>query len=342
MNPKIRIGLIGCGKIAKRHVNWFLEHPEAEITALCDPDPDARRATRSLVREKRPEAELVEFERHPALLESGTCDAVAVLLPHYLHFPVCQDALERGHHVLVEKPMVIEPGHAQELKRLTEDKGLTLAIGYQRNTMSEYRLVAKMIARGEFGELQFFSAHLEQDWHGALQAAGQDDSWRWNRDLAGGGQLTDSGSHTLGAVFSVLQRDPESVFAFIETRGAAVDITTVAAVRFQGGLLGSLAIGGFGHSVTEVLRVVGDKKSARIFFRTVNEQALEIDGEIVDAKALLPGTTPNANFIDALHGKAEIRSGPTLGLRVAQLTQALYQSANFGHPITIQRPFLPS
>jgi len=80
---------------------------------------------------------------------------------------------------------------------------------------------------------------------------------------------------------------------------------------------------------------VGDKKSARIFFRTVREQALEVDGKIVDAKSEISVSTPNANFIDAIRTGAEVRANANLGLRVAQLTEALYASAAEHRPVAI-------
>ena len=151
----------------------------------------------------------------------------------------------------------------------------------------------------------------------------------------GGGQLVDTGSHTIAAMLDVTGLVPKEAFAYVETDGLPVDLNTAGVVRFTNNAVASVMIGGFGHKVTEVLRVVGDKKSARIFFRTVREQALEVDGEIVDAKSASPGSTPNANFVDAILNGADVSANANLGLRVAQLTEALYQSAAEHCPVTI-------
>lgn len=336
MSQNIRVGIIGCGKISNRHGSWFLEDPDCEIVALCDLDADARKEREQAIREIHPEAKIEHFSDHRKLLEEGGVDAVAILLPHHLHYTICLDAIEAGKHVLVEKPMVTDVSQAREIMEKAEAAGLVLGIAYQRNTMSEYQYVKRMIDNGELGKIQFLSAHLEQPWFDIVHRPEIANTWRSSHEQAGGGQLVDSGSHTVSAVLAVTRLVPEEAFAFVENAGLGVDVNTVAAVKFRGGVLGSLTIGGFGHSCTEILRVVGDKASARIFFRTVQEQSLEIDGEVVDAKNLLPGTTPNLNFLETIRGNATLESDAELGLRVAQLTEALYASAKAHRPVRME------
>lgn len=336
MSQNIRVGIIGCGKISNRHGNWFLEDPDCDIVALCDLDEANRMERESAIRELRPGAEIEHFSDYRRMLEKVDLDAVAVLLPHHLHFPVGLDTIRAGKHLLMEKPLTTDVQEARELMEAAEKANLVLGIAYQRNTMSEYLYVKRMIERGDFGKIQFLSAHLEQGWFHVYSSPGFANSWRSNQELAGGGQLIDSGSHTVSAVLAVTNLVPEEAFAYVENAGLPVDVNTVAAVKFQGNVLGSLTIGGFGHSVTEVLRIVGEKASARIFFRTVNEQALEIDGEVVEAKSLLPGTTPNLNFLETIRGNSTLQSGADLGLRVAQLTTALYTSATQNRPVRME------
>jgi len=335
MKKTINIGIIGCGGIAVRHVNWFLAHDRCQIAAVCDISADSTKELKKLILEQRPQTAVFTTEDYHEILAAPQVDAVAVLLPHSLHYPVVTEALQAGKHVLVEKPMVIESRHAQELIKLSEQYDKILAIAYQRSCLSEYEYVRQMVASGEFGDIRFVSAHLEQSWF-ANFTAGPGESWRGNPASVGGGQLVDTGSHTVAALLDVTQLIPVEVFAFIANCGLAVDVNTAASVRFSNGAVGSLTIGGFGHLVTEVLRIVSDKHSARILFRTVNEQLLEIDGKIIDAKEAVPSTTPNANFIDAILGNTQVRATPQLGLRVAQLSEAVYLSAEKQEPVKIK------
>ncbi len=283
----------------------------------------------------RPESDPTTTSNHIALLDDPNVEAVAVLLPHHLHFRFTLDALKAGKHVLVEKPMVTQTSHAHELIAEAEARDRKIVIGYQRSYLSEYQYVREMVRSGELGEIRFLSAHLEQAWGRGFKSPTGEPTWRQRPEQVGGGQLVDTGSHTIAALLDVTGLIPKEAFAYVEKYELPVDVNTIAVVRFTNGAVASISIGRFGHSVTEVLRVVGDKKSARIFFRTVREQTLEVDGEVIDAKAQIPPSTPNDNFVRAILLVAEIRAGATLGLRVAQLTEALYQSADEHRPIEI-------
>jgi predicted dehydrogenase len=211
--------------------------------------------------------------------------------------------------------------------------GKLLGIAYQRSYLPEYLLVRNKIQAGELGKVRFMTVHLEQGWLAGRLAKGRDGDWRSDPRQAGGGQLVDTGSHTLAALLYVTELVPVQVFAYVDNAGLDVDVNTAMVVRFANGALASITIGGFGHSVTECLRIVGDQASARIFFRTVREQSLEIDGQVVDASAHVERSTPNANFVEAILGRASIGADGELGLRVAQLTEAAYESAKRGAPV---------
>ncbi|MEM7029989.1 MAG: Gfo/Idh/MocA family oxidoreductase [Chloroflexota bacterium] len=336
MTSSIRVGLIGCGGIAKRHVNWFLGHASCEIGALCDTSTEAVEDKAALVSELRPDLEVSKETDYNALLARSDLDAVAVLLPHHLHHPVIKAALQAGKHVLTEKPMVTSVAEARELIALAESNNLHLGIAYQRSYIPEYRLVKQMVAKGELGKIQFINAHLEQDWLKIGQDV--DARRRWRRDPAqsGGGQLVDTGSHTVAAMLDVSHLTPAEVFAFQDKSDLDIDVNTVLSVRFAEGALAAMTIGGYGSkAVTEVLRIVGDKGSARIFFRTVREQSLEVNGEMIDAKSTITASNPNENFVETLLGNTVIGATSNLGLRVAQLSEAAYQSAQTNQPILV-------
>jgi len=258
-----------------------------------------------------------------------------VLLPHHLHYPTALSALENGKHVLVEKPMTVSSVEGRGLVNAADAAGKVLSVGYQRSYIPEYVYVRDMIRRGELGKVRFMSAHLEQSWYEHICDAGGEGNWRGDPDSTGGGQLMDTGSHTLAALLWVSELEPVEVFAYVDKCGLDMDVNTTLTVKFEEGALASVSIGGFGHSVTEVLRVVGDKASARIFFRTVNEQSLEIDGQPVDAKADIRPSTPNANFIDAILGRARIETGGKLGHDVIRLSEAAYRSADEHWPMQL-------
>jgi predicted dehydrogenase len=335
MSKTVRVGLIGCGGIAGRHVNWFARHPACRQVAFCDTDPEAAEAKAAQARDLQDETETTTYESYEPLLARDDIDAVAVLLPHHLHYRVAKAALEAGKHVLVEKPMVTDAEEAADLAATAERTGRRLGIAYQRSYMPEYLYVKQLVAAGSLGPVRFVSAHLEQSWYALATGDHGAGTWRTDWRQAGGGMLVDTGSHTVAALLDVTGLTPAEVFAFIDTRGLPVDVTTSMAVRFAEEAQATITVGGFGHAVTEVLRVVGEEKSARIFFRTVREQSLEIDGEPVDAHAHVAASTPNENLVQAILGKETVGADAGVGLRVAQLSAAAYRSAQENRPVTV-------
>jgi len=330
-----RIGLIGCGGIAGRHVQWLMERGDCDIRAVCDTDGASASDKAARIQKSMPNADPAVYEDYTELLARDDVDGVCMLLPHALHHPVCKAALEAGKHVLVEKPMTTSVAEAQDLIETSERTGKMLGIGYQRSYLPEYLYVHRMVQNGDFGQVRFITAHVEQSWFKIVTDPSRQKGWKSDPTQAGGGQLVDTGSHTVAAMLYVCQMDPQEVFAFVDNCGLDVDVNTSMAVRFAQGAQGTVTVGGFGHSVTESIRVVGDNASARIFFRTVKEQALEVNGEVVHAHASIPKSDPDANFIDAILGRAEIGADAGLGLRVAQLSEAAYRSAESGQKVQV-------
>lgn len=68
----------------------------------------------------------------------------------------------------------------------------------------------------------------------------------------------------------------------------------------------------------------------------VRGQSLEIDGKRVDAPRLVPGSNPDAHFVAAILGNASVEAGPLLGLKVAQLSEAAYRSADAHAPVRLK------
>lgn len=90
--PKIRVGIIGGGRIADLNVLGWLEHPEAEVAAVCDTNPETLK--------RRAEQWGATPYADPAyLLSDPSIDAVEILTPHFLHVDQAIAALEAGKHV---------------------------------------------------------------------------------------------------------------------------------------------------------------------------------------------------------------------------------------------------
>lgn len=118
---KVKVGVIGVGRMGKYHVGILSELPEVELTAVVDVDSKGRK----IIEESYGAP---GFDNYQDIY--GKVDAAVVAVPTGLHFPIAKDLLNAGIHVLLEKPCANNLDHARELFRIAEAKSLTLHIGH--------------------------------------------------------------------------------------------------------------------------------------------------------------------------------------------------------------------
>ena len=122
-NPKseIRLGVVGTGSMGKNHARIFSELPDAKFAAILD----TRAETASEIAAKygaKPVTSLDEF--------ASVVDAATIATPTVTHFEIAKALLERGKHVLVEKPFTETPEQARELCDLAQSRDLVLQVGH--------------------------------------------------------------------------------------------------------------------------------------------------------------------------------------------------------------------
>jgi predicted dehydrogenase len=327
---KIRMGFIGCGGNATAHIGRALEMPETEVSALCDPSQDSL----SRVKERYPAlAELPTFGDYRQLLDQVALDAVEISTPHTLHFEQIMASLDRGLHVLTEKPMVCTVEHAHAVIEKAEAKGKILMIAYQRHLAPQFRYIRNQIMAGELGQIQFVSALQDQNWY-----RGTLGTWRQQLSLSGGGQLNDSGSHLLDILLWMTGLEVEEVQAFQQNFDSEVDINSALSLRFRNGALGNISVVGNSPAggMWEDLTIWGSK--AAVYLRNGQLTYKTALSNEAHTPANLPGgTTPDRNFADAVLGRDTVQVPPVCGLRVIELTEAAWESARSGKPARVRR-----
>src|SRR5687767_6700934 len=97
---RLRVGVVGLGRVSDSHLAGFSSYPRSTITAVCDVNVER-------VMSVAQEHGATPYAEHQALLDDPNVDAISVLLPHRLHHPVARAALENGKHIAVEKPFTV-------------------------------------------------------------------------------------------------------------------------------------------------------------------------------------------------------------------------------------------
>jgi len=123
------------------------------------------------------------------------CDAALVALPNALHARVCVELLERGRHVLVEKPMATTVAECDRIIGAARASGAVLSVGMVRRFIPAYVFIRDIIAAGTFGPLRQIAVRegVVYDWPATT-------GFFLSRRQAGGGVLVDFGSHVLDAL----------------------------------------------------------------------------------------------------------------------------------------------
>ena len=143
-----RIALIGSGFIADVHLQVLALMEGVKVTALCD--TVRARADRLAKKHGIPQV----FDSVEALCASGTADAVHVLVPPALHAGIAKQCLERGLHVLVEKPMALQIRDVDELERIARERSLVLGVNHNQATSPAVVRLCDHLAASRLGRLE--------------------------------------------------------------------------------------------------------------------------------------------------------------------------------------------
>jgi predicted dehydrogenase len=152
-----RIALIGCGGIAKTHLEAYRSR-SWKVVALCDIKKEAAKALRE---EFYPDAAI--FESYAEMLESDEIDVVDIALHPKFRIEAIEAALEAGKHVLSQKPFVLDLKEGARLARLADEKGLKLAVNQNGRWAPYVSYALRAIEKGLLGDVQSVSIALNWD-----------------------------------------------------------------------------------------------------------------------------------------------------------------------------------
>ena len=329
MADKVRVGIIGTGGISNGHIRRLIANPDAEITAICDIRPEAMADKVSRYPELKDVPQFTDFKD---MIAAGNLDAVEICTPHTTHYEQTMTCLDKGLHVLSEKPMVCTIAHAHDVLKKIDESGKVFVLNYQRSYQPEFLFIKQAIESGEYGEVQFIQGLQGQEW-----LRGCAGTWRHDPALSGGGQLNDSGSHMLDILLFVTGLEVESVFGYIENLGAKVDINSALSLKFTSGAIGNISVVGNGPSFYEDITIFCS--NGAFYMRNGKLEVSDGMGKrTTPATEDLPkGNNPDDNFIAAILGKEEIGSPAIWGLRVIELTEPAWESAATGERANVKR-----
>ncbi len=340
---RMRLGVIGAGSfVSRRHLPDAGKCSNVILSALC------RRDEASLARmaEHFGVAPADTFTDWRQMLDKAELDAVLIATPNALHYEQAAEALKRGLHVLLEKPMTIRSEEAHALVRLAREQGRQLAVALNPPFWAHCHRARRAVTGEKMGALESASLY----WSGtsdylfgrgpqpaSLPGIVKPTSYRADPALNGGGCFIDGGTHLVSELIWVTGQRIRRVSAFMDD--AVCDMRTTLSVEFESGAVGTLnSIGDSRYAHRRVLNIFGCANGMVQIRGFDFETTISIVGQEPQKfkeEDLLRGATPVGNFADAVQGKAQLYSPGEHGAHVAEVVEAAYRSAATGQAVTL-------
>jgi predicted dehydrogenase len=201
----VRVGAIGLGFGGETHLKNYRLLSNVEIVALAGLEEEKLAtlgATYSVPH---------LYREYADLLERDDLDAVSVCVPNYLHAPIAIAALERGMHVLCEKPLARTSQEAKEMVQAATKANRVLQVVFNHRMREDVRVLKQYIDEGKLGHIYYAKA----SWMRRTGIPGRG-TWFVNKEMSGGGPLIDLGVHVLDIALHLLG-EPEVVTATAST-----------------------------------------------------------------------------------------------------------------------------
>ena len=255
-NTKLKMAVIGVGTMGSAHARDIAGMDDACLAAVCDTDRERAERVAGLYGVEA----YLNFEE---LLAKGRTDAVVIATPHYAHTPISIACLERGIHVLVEKPLAVHVNDGRKMiaaceKARLQYPGLVFAIMFQQRTYSYWRKVKQLIEAGELGRL-VRATWIITDWF-RTQAYYDNGGWRATWKGEGGGVLLNQCPHNLDLYqwFFGLPRRISGFAAIGKYHAIEVEDEVTAFFEHENGMVGHFITTTAESPGTNRLEIVGE------------------------------------------------------------------------------------
>ncbi|MDR2753079.1 MAG: Gfo/Idh/MocA family oxidoreductase [Oscillospiraceae bacterium] len=187
----VALGIIGYGNMGASHAGMHRKgaHKRVRIAAVADVNPDRLAAAQNDL------PGVAVFATAEALIASGSCNAVLIATPHYLHPPIAIAALQAGLHVLTEKPAGVYTRQVREMNEAAAAHDRVFAIMYNQRSLPLHQELRKIVRSGRYGALRRV-VWVICDWY-RTQAYYDSGGWRATWAGEGGGVLLNQCPHQL-------------------------------------------------------------------------------------------------------------------------------------------------
>ncbi|KAI9014436.1 hypothetical protein CLU79DRAFT_766796 [Phycomyces nitens] len=198
MANKVNVGVIGFGMSSQTfHCPLIVSSPHLNLTAVVERHGDKSKSIYSDVHVAKTTDELFDM---------SNIDLVVITTPNDSHFSLAKSAMQKGKHVVVEKPFTVTLDEAKELARVSKETNKICSVYQNRRWDGDFLTVKKLIANGHLGRIVEFESHFDR-FRNFVKSG-----WRESDSQPGSGMLYDLGAHLIDQSLSLFGL-PISVYA---------------------------------------------------------------------------------------------------------------------------------
>ncbi len=267
MKGKLKIGLIGCGRIANTaHLPAIAESKSfVELVAVVDSVEESAQKAHEKYGSKRYYASMREAFTDPEI------EAFIICLPHHLHRDTAIEALNQGKHVLIEKPLALTVEEADQMIKAAEANKRNLMVGLNRRFFKAAVEAKKRMS--EIGRV----LHIVNVWFHYRDVPGS--PWWTSMDQTGGLLIPLNGSHAIDFLMWLVGKSPVRVYAEknrSNPKWEGEDDVTIL-LGFDDGLIGTIALSFNSKYDTYDRYIIGSEKTMYM----KNDGTLSINGTVL-------------------------------------------------------------
>ncbi len=321
----LRFAIVGCGRMGRHHSERLVSDGRGTVVALQDSVPEM---AAGLQRELWPEARICR--KFDELLKLDNIDAAILCTPTAEHFHQAAQCLDRGWHLLCEKPLASDREQIVELiarSEVAHEKQQAFSLGYQRRHTAIYKTLRREVRSGRWGRVRAVVSHNVEHWQPTIGG-----TWRDDPQQNPGGFIIDAGSHKLDSIFYVTGLAPLEAFARSQKCGSHVEIVASVSALLTEEVTATIDFIGHAQYLGEEFHVHCERADLMLCH---GELWLACGGERQRLAVDEPESTPVTSLLDTILNGAEEVSPPAAALPVFDLTQAILTSGRTKQPVVV-------
>ncbi len=338
---KIRIAIIGCGRISKNHFGSIEKHrDEMELVAVCDTNPE-------VLKQHTKKYAVEGYARLEQLLEQMEFDLACICTPSGIHPEQTISCAKAGVNVMTEKPMATRWQDGVNMVKACDDAGVRLFVVKQNRRNTTLQLLKRVVQEKRFGRI--YNVQLNVFWTRPQEYYDQA-KWRGTWELDGGAFMNQA-SHYVD-LLEWLIGPIDSLHAMMRTQARDIEVedSGVLTVKWRNGAIGSMNVSmlTYPKNYEGSITILGEKGTVRIGGVAVNdiqtwdfEDKQPYDKEIENANYETTSVYGFGhplyykNVIDTLRGETEAEVDGREGLKSLEVLIAAYLSARDGKTVSL-------